>query len=483
MDGYVRVSVVGGRSGDRFQSPDQQRDAITAWAKAHGVTIAAWHEDLDRSGGTMDRPGMNAAIRRIGAGMTGGIVCARLDRFARTLIGGLTTIQDIHAKGGRVVSVAENIDPTTPMGRAMLGLLLLMAEWVRDQASVALQEAQSRSVAAGRFPGKPAYGYVKDDDGRTLIDPVRAEVVRRIYALRADGTGWRKISDLLNQSGIPTSTGGAYWAVSSLHALIRSESYLGTFTGPNQLRVEGAWEPIIPLELWNRANAVKGVRDDSRAYQDRLYAGLVRCSQCRYTMRRDINPHGFVSYGCKTRGCTKPTIGASLLDSYVTALVDARMAGIRLESSAAADHDLEHQRLTQARNRAAQALEEWRDDLDLRDVLGDADWRAGMKARAQARDDTETDLADWRARVGLQSLTDLPAGVDLRLGRFPREVQRSMIEMLIHSVWVRKSGHRGGRARQRVSERVRVVWSDDRHPPVFPSRGGGHPGPYLWDAT
>jgi DNA invertase Pin-like site-specific DNA recombinase len=154
LDGYIRVSQVAGRKGDRFQSPGAQRSSIEGWAKAHGVKIAMIHEDLDRSGGTMDRPGMNEALRRIEAGASGGLVVARLDRFARTVIGGLTTIHDLHDRGARVVSVAENLDPATPMGRAMLGLLLIMAEWQRDQANEHLAAAQIRAAGASRRRGQ-----------------------------------------------------------------------------------------------------------------------------------------------------------------------------------------------------------------------------------------------------------------------------------------------------------------------------------------
>jgi len=52
LDGYIRVSRVGGRSGDSFHSPDLQREAIQGWAAAHGHEIVQWHEELDESGGT-----------------------------------------------------------------------------------------------------------------------------------------------------------------------------------------------------------------------------------------------------------------------------------------------------------------------------------------------------------------------------------------------------------------------------------------------
>jgi len=62
---YIRVSKVGDREGDSFQSPREQRRAIEAIAAlTPGARIIGEFEDLDESGGTMDRPGVQRAISR-----------------------------------------------------------------------------------------------------------------------------------------------------------------------------------------------------------------------------------------------------------------------------------------------------------------------------------------------------------------------------------------------------------------------------------
>src|SRR3954452_15777574 len=83
LDGYVRVSRVGGREGESFISPAVQREQIKRWASLRGVAIGKWHTDLDVSGGKLERPGLDAAMARIRAGKTGGLAVARLDRFSR----------------------------------------------------------------------------------------------------------------------------------------------------------------------------------------------------------------------------------------------------------------------------------------------------------------------------------------------------------------------------------------------------------------
>ncbi len=481
LDGYVRVSQVAGRSGDSFQSPEQQREAIRAWATAHGVKVGVIHEDLDQSGGTMDRPGMRAALERVERGESGGLIVARLDRFARTLIGGLTTIEQLHEKGARVVSVAESLDPASPMGRAMLGLLLIMAQWQRDQADEALGLAQSRAASAGRFPGRAPFGYRRTGDGRVEVDEDAAPVVRRIFRARAGGRGWQGIAIDLTKDGIRTATGAERWGNSTVMGIVRSEAYLGVFVGPRGLRVEDAWPAIVDRDLWERANAIRGVRDSERRYEDRLVAGIARCAGCRMVLRRTVNPHGFVSYGCRSAGCEdRASIGAAALDEHVALLVDERLAELRLRATVASD-DGEAAHLIAARDTAARELEAWRDDLELRDALGDADWRAGMLARARARDDAEANLAAHRqvhAPAGA-----LPAEVAPRIELLDWEDPRGVVEGLLHSVWVRRSLVRGPGARRHVADRVLVAWRGDREAPELPSRSSRERrplGPVAW---
>src|SRR5215208_4794441 len=116
LDGYIRVSRVGGREGDGFISPDVQRKQIETWASANGVEVVAWHEELDKSGGRMDRPKLREAIERCKAGETEGIVVAKRDRFARSLTGALTAIKELN-DAGAVFAAADGLDGSTPEGR------------------------------------------------------------------------------------------------------------------------------------------------------------------------------------------------------------------------------------------------------------------------------------------------------------------------------------------------------------------------------
>ncbi|HEY2435653.1 MAG TPA: recombinase family protein, partial [Solirubrobacteraceae bacterium] len=116
LDAYVRVSKVAGRAGESFISPTVQRERIEAWARLHGARLT-WHEpELDVSGGRMSRPVFDHIMQRVRTGQTGGVIVAKLDRFARTLAGALTVLEEFEQLGATLVSVADNIDLSTPVG-------------------------------------------------------------------------------------------------------------------------------------------------------------------------------------------------------------------------------------------------------------------------------------------------------------------------------------------------------------------------------
>jgi hypothetical protein len=273
----------------------------------------------------------------------------------------------------------------------------------------------------------------------------------------------------------------AVWAPSTVTGIVRSEAYLGVFVGPRGLRVEDAWPPIVDRDLWDRRERRVGVRDDVTAATMTGCWPVSRGAPAAAGSCPGRQPaRASCRYACPTRGCPgKTSIGAHLLDGHVGALVDERLAGITLKPRHPDDAG-EGERLATARDASVKELEAWRDDVGLRAALGDTDWREGMLARARARDEAEAELVRYRAERGAVEGA-LPEGVLPRLDALPWEYRRRVVEALLHSVWVRRSRHRGSAATPHVAERMRVVWADDRdRPAVLSAVGGPGPGPVEW---
>src|SRR3954453_18263297 len=99
LDGYIRVSRVGGREGERFISPGVQREQIENWIHTRRASVGEVFEELDESGARGNRPRLGEAIERVERGETAGLVVARLDRFGRSIVDGLKAIQRIQQAG------------------------------------------------------------------------------------------------------------------------------------------------------------------------------------------------------------------------------------------------------------------------------------------------------------------------------------------------------------------------------------------------
>lgn len=324
LGGYIRVSQVGGRAGDSFISPDVQRDAVGAYARAHGHHVADWFEDLDVSGGTLDRPALGELLAKIERGELDGLAVARLDRLSRAGVAdALQLVQQVTDRGGAVVAVDLGLDPTTMTGELVATVLLALARMERRRITEGWRESNARAIARGIHFARPPFGYRRGDDGRLKPDPDAAPIVRDVFQRRALRESWRSIAAWLNDAH-PRHDGRA-WTSRTVATMVQRRTYLGTaFHGEHELA--DAHEAIVTLPEFEAANAVRG---GPGAIHERsaLLAGLIRCAGCRYAMRRTTvkarNGERVPIYSCQRKHtggvCPAPAnVLASKIEPYVT---------------------------------------------------------------------------------------------------------------------------------------------------------------------
>jgi site-specific DNA recombinase len=242
------------------------------------------------SGATMDRPIFNRIMRRIRARESGGIVVYKLDRFARTLVGGLTTLNELTDHRALFASATEPLfDFTTADGRIFLQINLMMAEYFRERTREGWETSLTYAVGRGVHiaPGVP-YGYLKDDDKRLVPDPMRAPVVLRAYELRVEGWPYQRIADWLNEHA-PARVDGREWVARTVERMMRRRVYLGiAHWGEHENRQ--AHPALVPDEVWHAAQ--RRVQHYSKRRQSddvALLHGVVRCAGCRFLMSRALH--------------------------------------------------------------------------------------------------------------------------------------------------------------------------------------------------
>jgi DNA invertase Pin-like site-specific DNA recombinase len=467
-DGYIRVSRRGGREGDSFISPKVQRKKIADWAKLHEVEILRWWEEIDQSGAKLERPMFQEALARCEDGETGGIVVARLDRFARSAVDALSSIRRLNDAGARLVSVEDNFDGSTPMGRFAIGILTLIAELELERIKSSWETAVSQAVGRGiHISARVPTGYERDNDRRLIRSEPAASVVAEAFRKRAAGASWAELARFLEENKVYPPSGNKHWSKYGVSGLIKNPVYLGQARSGKVVK-EGAHEALVTRAEFDAAQSVKksllAQRDGSLAAQAML-GGLARCAGCGHTLKitgttSKKTGERYPVYYCTGRYAkglcpARASVRASVLDRHVEDRVLAALAqedGLLAHAVEASDHI----------EAAARAVAEAEYELDLfvnnpklLSLLGESKFLEGVEVRQQALDEARTLLAEARSQSSL--VEELGDGDLLR--SWPTltiQERRRLMHGLFEQILVSRALARG-RAAEPIAKRTQIV--------------------------
>jgi DNA invertase Pin-like site-specific DNA recombinase len=258
---YVRVSTAEQIEG---YSLETQERAIRRLCAARGWPepaiyaepgASAWVEELAA------RPALTRLLDDVAGGVVDVVLVHQLDRWARNVLVCLSALRDLERAGAEFVSVSENLDFTTPFGRAMLGVLAIFAQLYSDQLSQRVTRALETKRARGLHVGGIPFGAVRID-GALQVDPDRAAHLARFLGLAATESDMT-VAERLNAEGIPTQRGYRWAPGAVFHA-----------------RRRGAWlldQPDPWPGLWLAVRDRPRRPPVTRSGTVRLLTGLMRC--------------------------------------------------------------------------------------------------------------------------------------------------------------------------------------------------------------
>jgi site-specific DNA recombinase len=190
LAGDVRVGIYLRRSTDDEHQPysiEAQDARLAAYIGSQpGWWQAARFTD-DASGATTARPGLQRALVAARAGVIDVLLVYRVDRLTRSLRDLVTLLDDLDHAGVVFRSATEPFDTATPMGRMLVQMLGMFAQFERDTIIDRVIAGMEREAAAGKWKGgRRPFGYRADGAASTLVpDPGEAAVVRLIFDLYA----------------------------------------------------------------------------------------------------------------------------------------------------------------------------------------------------------------------------------------------------------------------------------------------------------
>ena len=188
--GYVRAST---QEEVRQGSNERQKEILVNFFKARGWDYNIY-EDKGKTGANMDRGGFKKLMDDIEKEKPYAVVVAKIDRYARSLIDLLNSIQDLEQKGIGFISVQDSgIDTTSPNGRLLLQILGAFAEFERNMINSRTSAGREKARAMGVKFGRPAF---KIKNG-SFIDK------KKVIELKSKGLSARAISKFMGCSITP----------------------------------------------------------------------------------------------------------------------------------------------------------------------------------------------------------------------------------------------------------------------------------------
>ena len=251
-----------------FNSLDAQREACEAYIASQRLNgwkpLAARYDDGGLSGGTLDRPALQRLLADIGARRIEMVVVYKIDRLTRSLADFAKLVERLDAAGCSFVSVTQQFNTSTSMGRLTLNVLLSFAQFEREVTAERIRDKIAASKKKGMWMGGLVpLGYDRKDRS-LVINPSEAETVRTLFSAYLELGTVRLLKAHADQHGLKTKSrtcaagrqqGGAAFSRGRLYHLLSNPVYTGHIRHGDKV-YDGQHAAIIDPETWQKVQAL-----------------------------------------------------------------------------------------------------------------------------------------------------------------------------------------------------------------------------------
>jgi len=241
---YTRVSTA--EQAKEGYSIEEQERKCRAAIESKGWRYTKTYSDPGVSGRKLDRAGLSAMIEAIENGEIEAVFVYKLDRLSRKQRDTMYIIEDIFLKHNiALISLNEFLDTSTPFGRGIIGVLSAFNQMETENIQMRTEMGRKAKADKGGYAGgKPPIGY-RAENGKLVIVPEEAEIVRLVYKLRAEGGTLMGITDELNSRGYRTKKGNPFKHSAVQQILNNEETYRGHYKYGNAGNNRITHEPIL----------------------------------------------------------------------------------------------------------------------------------------------------------------------------------------------------------------------------------------------
>ena len=328
-------------------SIEGQRDICQEYADSHNITVVGEYVDRAKSARTENRAEFRRLIRDAEAGVVDCVLVWRYDRFFRDRAESALYRRQLEAAGVRLISVTEYI-PEGSAGIITQGMIETVAEYFSAKLSEDISRGMTKAAQHCQVTGATPLGYRAGPDKRWRIDPVGADVVRRIFESYAAGKSMSQLAIQLNEEGYRTARGTEF-KKSSFTTILRNKKYIGIYEYNGEVCVDGGIPRILEDDLFfyvqRKLDANRHRPGAYKADVPYYLSGKLFCGKCGAPMtgsagtsRRGGRHHYYVCNNRRAKKCTKKN---ERLDTIETIVFNAALDSLTAETIAYVSTEVE----------------------------------------------------------------------------------------------------------------------------------------------
>jgi len=349
---YTRKSTEEGLE-QQFNSLDAQREAAIAYVQSQKhlswTVVETRFDDGGFSGGNMERPALQKLLTEIEAGNVDCVLVYKVDRLSRSLLDFARLMDRFDQRSVSFVSVTQQFNTTSSLGRLTLNILLSFAQFEREIISERTRDKMSAARRIGKWVGgTPILGFdVDPSGGRLVVNSKEAQRVLEIFELyRRHRSLATVVSELTARGWITKSRKslrgirhtGRPFTKASLRHLLTNATLCGKVRYHDVI-YQGEHPAIVEPELWELVNSdfrkvprtLSGPRNEPQAAP---LAGLLICAGCQQPMIATYSKKGtqrYRYYVCQTarekgwRACATKSVSANLIESSIAIELSSRL--------------------------------------------------------------------------------------------------------------------------------------------------------------
>ena len=334
---YLRLSQEDELTGES-SSIITQRQMLRKYADDNRINVYGEYVDDGYSGTNYDRPDFQRMIQDIEDGKVNCVIVKDLSRLGRNyVLTGQYTELYFPSKNVRFIAISDGVDSLNGENEFAPFKNIINEWYARDISKKVRAALQTKYELGQRFCAWAPIGYLKDPDshGKFIIDEENRWIIEKIFDYALSGMGTGQITKTLTKEKIPTPSWIIYqrnglfenvfegqpeskryaWTIAQVRNILTDETYIGntihnkqgTISFKNKkrkrkpesewVRKENTHKPIISKDVFDRVQDMrKSRRRETKDGQTQIFAGLVKCADCGWTMRMGTNKHNQTTY-------------------------------------------------------------------------------------------------------------------------------------------------------------------------------------------